>query len=538
MKLDPELRKELEQELEFSLPDPRDQAYNELISYYENEDPEIAEKLAAAVIHDGDMEVEARKHLKRESQRRTLRRALFKRYDDMDEEWHNSKPKVLLWIAAGALSILAFAYFGLPFLSGNEETTAEEPPAETQAAAPPEPQQQATDPFTDVAEQLEQDNRVQDTFAGAQIPESQPSAQNQAANRAPETTDDEPAEANESDSNPFEEVSSESEDPLIPTTDEEVNTSLQVYAQPPAQQAQDVPLRVFQRGAGGAAEGAVTSASSDPFGSSSEGTNNAGGPVGLAVYRQATPQSEVNTNLMAYIQPDTDQTILKLYAQAPNQQARPAAPSPTSAPQPTSAQAVAQATQAPHPTPASSRSPFVSGDSLAARLQVGLVAMDNAALPVIARADNGTIWSGRAALSPTGRIDMTFDRVLSGNQSYPVSAIGQSEDGYLGLPAEVSETTPALASDLARGALRGVTNYVQALGEASDITLVEGNPVISRDAPPLEANIAGSVAQLFAPPEGNEQQALVRVARIPADTRVNVVVLPQESMPGLPGEAN
>jgi hypothetical protein len=179
---------------------------------------------------------------------------------------------------------------------------------------------------------------------------------------------------------------------------------------------------------------------------------------------------------------------------------------------------------APPNAPKRAKNPYKVGDSVAASLQVGVVAVDGTPLPVLARGDDGSIWQGQATLTPTGRVDIRFNTVLKGRQ-HSVSAVAQAGDGYLGLPAQVTETTPALASDLARGALRGLSEYAQALGQQTEVR-VEGNtPIISRNAPPLEANIAGSVARLFTPPEGEDQQALVRLAQVPAGTSVTVVVL-------------
>jgi hypothetical protein len=190
---------------------------------------------------------------------------------------------------------------------------------------------------------------------------------------------------------------------------------------------------------------------------------------------------------------------------------------------------VALAQEAPQaasaPAPQQAKNPYKVGDSVSATLQVGVVAVDGTPLPVLARGDDGSVWQGQATLTPTGRVDIRFSDVLKSNRQHAVSAMAQAGDGYLGLPAQVTETTPALASDLARGALRGLSEYAQALGQQTDVR-VEGNtPIISRGAPPLEASMAGSVARLFTPPEGEDQQALVRLAQVPVATSVTVVVL-------------
>lgn len=122
-------------------------------------------------------------------------------------------------------------------------------------------------------------------------------------------------------------------------------------------------------------------------------------------------------------------------------------------------------------------------------------------------------------------MDITFSSAARERALQNLEAIALAEDGYAGVPATIKETTPALASDLARGALRGASEFVEGLRDQSSVTLSDGAALLSRDAPPLDASVLGSVARLFSPPEGEEQQALVRLAEVPAGTRLQVIVL-------------
>ena len=91
------------------------------------------------------------------------------------------------------------------------------------------------------------------------------------------------------------------------------------------------------------------------------------------------------------------------------------------------------------------------------------------------------------------------------------------------MPAIFKETSPALASDLARGALRGVTDYVDDLRSSGTVTF-RGNTTVTDNVAPLGTSILGSVASLFSPAEA-DQQALVRIATLEPGTEFILKVL-------------
>lgn len=527
MKVDSKIAKQVSDKLGEPLPQPEDEAFGELLGRLDREQPELAGTLRSGLIHEnlGDIESEARKHGQWEQRSRKLRRMLIMRYDELDGEYYLSKIKALSWGSLVGLGIMAVMFMGGSLLRREAPVSAEvvqkKPPVEAKAPVVKE-QPQDDDPFDGLAEELEQGERTASTFDGAQ-PMPQP-ATSEGQEQA-ETNADAPML---SDAPPSTEVSLLSEEPMLPSTDEE-DLGLGVYSV--AAEGEEVAPGLKAYGAGGNA----AEAGSDPF--AEPGTAQEGA-VGLAAYRLAGPEEEVKSGLISYRAEPSEDKGNRLFKQVVQKtpQAGVRVPEISGAPQGaalrvtnlmSSGVALAQGAPqvAPERRPKPVRNPYRVGDSVSATLQVGVVAVDGTPLPVLARGDDNSVWQGQATLTPTGRVDIRFSDVLKGKSRHTVSAVAQAGDGYLGLPAHVSEATPALASDLARGALRGLSEYAQALGQQTDVR-VEGNtPIISRNAPPLEASMAGSVARLFTPPEGEDQQALVRLAQVPAETSVTVVVL-------------
>jgi len=562
MKLDPQIAKEVEKALGEPLPRPDDEAFETLLRRLDREAPELADTLRSGLVHEelGDIETEARKHSQKDMRRRRLKRALLMRYDELEGEWHLSKLKALVWGSLGALGVMAMMFLGAPLLSGSEVAAQ---PEEVEEAAPREQApvaEQDADPFAGLPEELEQNERTAVTFAGAQpVPTPEPPEAQAQEHQEPMLAD----EAGEpSDTGTAEEPSEEqpmlseepmlSESPLLPGTESEEELGLAVYSA--AAGAEELPQGLKAYGSGGG--GDPGSNQSDPF---AEPEASQGGPVGLAAYSRAEPAQETPTGLMAYrSEVAVENNGVRLYTQeTPEPSSTAEETSLQQGVQPSEANTSQQAALKPEriraatevaqlpvvglalaqgeggrtsPPPRRPKNPYSVGDSVTATLQVGVVAVDGTPLPVLARGDDGSVWQGQATLTPTGRVDIRFSEVLKEGRRHPVSAIAQAGDGYLGLPAQITETTPAFASDLARGALRGLSEYVQALGQQTEVRVEGSTPIINRNAPPLEASVAGSVARLFTPPEGEEQQALVRLARVPAGTPVNLVVLTQRQL--------
>lgn len=536
MKLDPELAQEVRERLgRKTLPSPNSDEFKELLAHLLETDPETGALLQSAIYSDqlGDIEVEARKHAQRDQQRRRIHQKLFQRHDDITGEWHTSKTKMLGWFTAGSLFGIWLLFGSSSLLmrgEGETEAAAPQAPAltaQTGQATPPQDQ----DPFTDVVEQTNVDERATDAFANANTSQ-QPMIQIQSGNQEPATQAETSETSGGTEAIMDDPMLLNSEDPMLPSTDEEAG--LAVFTR----QGAGGELVAYRGGQSGNTQ--TSSGTGDPFAEEQPNSEQAT-PVGLSVYQKPNPEDQEVTTALRVFQAGVPEARPNLYT-TPQQQAA-NENNPSANPQPTElnpaatndtlvqvsqpvAQRIAQANSTATQPKAS---PYKTGQELEARLQLGVVAIDDTPLPVLAQANNGSIWSGQASLTPTGRVDIRFYEVLDSSGSHPVNAIAQANDGYLGLQTQVQETTPALASDLARSALRGVADYAQALGNESNVSIADGAAIISRDAPPLEASVAGSVARLFTPPEGDSQQALVRLAQVPADSILKVVVLSPNS---------
>ena len=536
MRYDKKIADEVASTLGKPLPSPQSEAFDELLLELNQSNPALAAKLSSALVHDGlgDIETQARRQNAGESRWRRVTHVLFRRYDELDGEFHVSKLKLLGWGSLIPLGLLASLFLGpslvgtsQPAVAGVAEPVAGTEPDVKVAATP-----QDDDPFREDVEAVSQNNRVTNAVTGSRTVPARSDEANRGADAS--LTEDEfgldDADASSPDTQANPQTGSETEtsagmlssDPQLPMTSEE-DPGLGVYRAANGAESSDPGLVIYRAGGNVAGGGG----SADPFAQQSSSEE---GPVGLAAYRRAEPQEESPTGLKAFTKEPVQETELRAYRQPP-QQTQVGAGTKVGLPE-----SDAYLTSGLALTPPGERNvkgpgaaPYVVGDSLDATLQTGVVAIGDAPLPVLARAEDGSIWQGQATLTKAGRVDLRFTEVLAVGGQYQVVAVGQSGNGYLGLPAQVNETTPALASDLARGALRGLSDYVQALGDQTEVRLEGGTPIITQDAPPLEASIAGSVAQLFAPPEGDEQQALVRLAQVPAETPLKVVVLARNS---------
>lgn len=540
MKLDPVLAEEVKKKLgRSSLPPPNSDEFKELLAYLLDHDPETGELLQSALYSEqlGDIEIEARKHAKRDHRQRRVRQILFERHDDITGEWHSSKTKMLGWFTAASLVAIWFLFGSSSLLmrSGEETEAAVEQAPSSQVETARTPQPQSNDPFTDVADQIAADDRATDAFANASPPTTgntepmlQPVGQSGSGG-----TGSEGERAGESESPVLSEdpMLLSSDDPMLPSTEEDAG--LAVFNR---EGGNGGDLRAYR--AGQSQAGGQSGESGDPF--AEDGSSSAqASAVGLSVYQRPQPQEEQVVTALRVFHAGALKAQPLVYAPPEQPGSGPATvPSQAEFAPDVPSDARAQAPQAGAQNVLQTQrvevnperpEPYPTGSTFDAQLQLGVVAIDDTPLPVLAQANDGSIWSGQATLTPTGRVDIRFFEVLAATRPYPVSAIAQAEDGYLGLQAQVQETTPSLASDLARGALRGVSEHVQALGSESDVSITNGATIINRDAPPIEANVAGSIARLFTPPEGDNQQALVRLAQVPAQSTLKIVVLSEAS---------
>lgn len=506
MKLDEGVHKRLSEQLGQKIPPASDESFWPFLENLYSTHPAEAAEIEENIIFDdlGDPELEAqRADARAVSLRMVWRRALY-RFDEVRQTWHLHRGKLLGW------GLLAFMSFFIPtfFFRPTPQVAA----AEVQTAAVAKPAKKA--------------------------PAKKPEVNNEPL--LIEQPQDDPT--------PSAPLVTQSAEPVVPLTTDETaagTSSLRSYSKEIAETP--APLGGFHR------EGAPSpaAAGNDPF-AQGEGRR----PSGLSAYAKERPEQEARAGLSAYArEPDTNPLrtpgdpgvsggaggeaggggagggdenngdplfenggVAREYVEV---SAQPSAPQDDLfATPPTDGDGGAFAS----PLPADGAS-YKTGDTVEAELVVGLIALGEDALPVVAKGRDGSVWQGQAVLNEGGRIDIRLTDVHKGAGSQSLEAVALADDGYAGVPASVKETTPALASDLARGALRGASEFVEGLRDQSSVTLRDGSAIVNRSAPPLDASVLGSVARLFTPPEGEDQQALVRVAEVPNGTRFQIMVL-------------
>ncbi|PZA07419.1 hypothetical protein [Meiothermus sp. Pnk-1] len=106
MRLDPEVKKQVEAALKSPVPPPTDPAFDELLLRLRKENPELADLLESGVVFDDlpTPEAETARAVERRSALLTLKHRLLDRYDELTGEWVPSRPKQ---IAVGFVGLIA-----------------------------------------------------------------------------------------------------------------------------------------------------------------------------------------------------------------------------------------------------------------------------------------------------------------------------------------------------------------------------------------------------------------------------------------------
>ncbi len=146
--------------------------------------------------------------------------------------------------------------------------------------------------------------------------------------------------------------------------------------------------------------------------------------------------------------------------------------------------------------------------------------------PVLLKDEQGRMWLGLARLAgASSRIELELSRVFVGRDGYlNVKARGLATDGTYAVAAKVEDVAPSLAPDLLRAAISGFSGYLSDLRNAQRFTLgPDGKVAVEKEAPPVEYQILGNIANLFNLPQG--QAALVRVFRLERGQPVEILVL-------------
>lgn len=173
------------------------------------------------------------------------------------------------------------------------------------------------------------------------------------------------------------------------------------------------------------------------------------------------------------------------------------------------------------------------GDQLAARLATGVVvAAGVPPVPVIAEGVDGSSWLGHAEAEPDGRVHISFqtaDRDTSGGSGGPRTAGGPVsgvalDPGSLsdGLSGRVVIRRRAAAASAIRAVVLAVSDYLQALARAAQVTVAVGATQVSvGGAAPGWTYAASRLADTLNPQTSG---AIVETLEIPAGTRCIILV--------------
>lgn len=570
MRLDPEIKQQVEAVLKSPVPSPTDPEFDELLLRLRKENPELADLLESGILFDDlpTPEEETQRAVARRSWLLTLKHRLLDRYDELTGEWVPSRPKQIAVGFAGliAATTLWFALStrntepakgGLPVpvptattttapkpepappasanseaaatggtaASANGETAAatgqSQSPQDTGATPPPPSGYSEVPPPPSGYPTTPPPSGYSTTTGAAQTPPPQPmtlyvanagSATAQAASSGQQTSSD---------------ATGPGATPPAPLTIATATTT-QSQGGPltlTRPQAPSAPSSSGRPITGSVAEDVAAAIQNQPVSSS---RSSASGPTdgALSLKKETQPTFTVRAvegqggkGGSFYLVGGQAQTSTP--ASTPTQPPAPGAALPTfpSAP-------VAPAATGPAPAPAMA-SPYPLGTRLKGRLGIGVLIAEGVPGPVAVDAEDGSTWVGEVTLDETRRLKGKLTKAIKDGREYTVSATLLDAEGTLGVAARVREEAPSIAADLIRGSLRGVSDYVTAASQAKSVTVLPGGGVAqSSQTPPLELFMAGSLANLFALQQ--DKKAVVRVAQAEKGTEVVILVVPSQ----------
>jgi hypothetical protein len=167
-----------------------------------------------------------------------------------------------------------------------------------------------------------------------------------------------------------------------------------------------------------------------------------------------------------------------------------------------------------------------------ARLVTGITALDTSETPVVAEALNDycslplacppMTFYGVASIASANYVSLSFNHALVDGQLLPFKGKGLDLSSNPLLAGQIIDEAPAVAQDLLRAALGGVSDYVNAAAEQSTTVLLDdGTTLTTRQLPSLESFIFGSAASIFDTP--TQATSLVRVIQIDAGQPINIL---------------
>ncbi len=537
MRLDPDVRKQVESKLGRPVPEPDEPEFYRLLEELRTTDPELQELLEKSIVFEQVVppEEEVRREVKKRALIRDLINRLFMRYDELTGEWVPSRPKQILWAVGGAMGAVIFLWGMNNLPSGKAPAAQAKPPAqEVRAGEGPVASTAPVPSPTPSGEAL--------------APQAPGPSQTPGALEATPTNPEAPGSPVALGAVPGTEAvpppptpGAVGEVPPPPQT-----TGTATYQTPTEVAAP--PLTAYTRPAPGqeVAQGPTMTAFLRPQAQEGQGQgqgSSLGVPLGaqaaqgpaLAAYQassqgQAQGQVPPMASFVAYKPAQNPTPPSALAPSSPPsgelryfQEAMPQVfgAGPTAQAQPGQAQAP-QASQTPQASQGAS--PYLPGTRLRGRLAVKLVVPEGEEVPVAVETEDGAVFLGKAKLSPTRRVEVSLDQAVLGGKTFGVKAVVLGQDRAQGLQAQVREEAPSLVADLVRGSLRGLSDYVRARSQQTTITTSPTGTVIQQgQAPPLELFLGAAAADLFAVPQG--QKAVVRLAEEAEGVGLEVLVL-------------
>ncbi len=194
---------------------------------------------------------------------------------------------------------------------------------------------------------------------------------------------------------------------------------------------------------------------------------------------------------------------------------------PTATPETTTAQSAAPQALV---TPKTNTPVYTPGMVLEAALETGVVVSAGATHPVWARATDGSLWRGTAALSPDGeRILLTFSTVLKDASSPPqsVTAYVESPEGP-GVGGKVRTVTKNVAQAALSTLANSVVGFVQSQSARTSTVTSTGLVTTSERPQNFWLALGGGLAKAFVLPD--VQATSVRLGELAAGSTVKLRV--------------
>jgi len=556
MRLDPEIKRQVEAVLKSPVPPPTDPEFDELLLRLRKENPQLADLLESAVLFDDlpTPEEETQRAVARRSWLLTLKHRLLDRYDELTGEWVPSRPKQ---IAVGFAGLIAAAT--LWFILSTRNTAPAQGglpvPVPTATTAKPEP----APPASANSEAAAAGGSAASANGEATAATTQSQSPQDIATPPPPGgyTEVPPPPSGYPTTPPPSGYSTttgaEQTPPPQPLTLYVANAGGATQAASSGQQASSAtppaPLSIATATTTQSQGGPLTltrpQAPSAPASSGRPLTGTVAEDVAAAIQNQPVSSNRSSDGALT-LKKETQSTFTvravegqggrggSFYlvggpnpaqadtAQPPAQQTAPGAALPVFPGAP-----VAPPAPAPGPLAANAASLYPLGTRLKGRLGIGVLIAEGVPGPVAVDAEDGSTWVGEVTLDETRRLKGKLTKAIKDGREYTVSATLLDAEGTLGVAARVREEAPSIAADLIRGSLRGVSDYVTAASQAKSVTVLPGGGVAqSSQTPPLELFMAGSLANLFALQQ--DKKAVVRVAQAEKGTEVVILVVPSQ----------